>query len=416
MAKLASIDGGRRDGEAPLGSYENPFKHDRAETLAFALTDMGYDFRLNIRAKRIEYRQAVVSSDPTPWAPVDDQEIAFVRDSIEAKYHRQGAKDIVRLKYGRDRWNDCLNALLKHRKVDPFKEWLESLPAWDGETRLENVLYRLFEAPPDALSAWASSYFFLGAVQRTLEPGCKLDEIPVLIGPQGIGKGSLAKFILPPEFPELHSDGLLWDAQPKDQVDAVLGCAIAEVSEMAGRRRAEIERIKTFITRTNDGNIRRPYAHHTEYSPRRFIIVGTTNNEYDIPNDPSGNRRFVPVMLQKGANIEEWADRERAQLWAEAMRLYKEGERANLPRKLMPKAAARAEQHRDRDDLIEDVIDRLPRDREYTPGEVMDHFANSTERPTPTRVGRALGNAGWKRRKARFGQRSQWVWRFAGDG
>ena len=38
---------------------------------------------------------------------------------------------------------------------------------------------------------------------------------------------------------------------------------------------------------------------------RRCIIVGTTNRTDVLPNDPSGNRRFVPVLLNPAARAVE---------------------------------------------------------------------------------------------------------------
>ena len=57
---------------------------------------------------------------------------------------------------------------------------------------------------------------------------------------------------MPPDIPDLHGDGLRWDAPIKEQVEAVLGRLIVEVGEMAGRRRADIEHVKSFVTRQDD--------------------------------------------------------------------------------------------------------------------------------------------------------------------
>ena len=275
---------------------------------------------------------------------------ADLRQIIARQFWVNGAKEKpVPLNYGRELWSDCLNAILRYHEVDPFKEWLEYyLPDWDGENRLDPMLAKLFHADPDELSAWAGRYLCLGCVQRTYEPGCQLDEIPVLIGPQGIGKTSLLTSLVPPEMPNLYTPGLRWDTWPERQVEATRQRAIVEVSEMAGRSRAEVEHIKAFVTTRDDGAIRLPYARTPEPMPRRFIIVATTNNKHDLPNDPSGNRRFVPIVLSKGSNIEEWMRIVRNQLWAEALHEYRSGKRANLPRVLHNAAALRAEEHRER--------------------------------------------------------------------
>ena len=294
-----------------------------------------------------------------------------------------------------------MNAILLHAEVDPFLEWLGALPKWDGLERLANLLPTLFGADDDALSHWGGRYLFLGTVQRTLEPGCKLDEILVLIGPQGVGKSALLRSTLPPDIPGLFSDGLRWDAQARDQVDAILGRAIVEASEMAGRSRAEVEHIKAFVSRQDDGHVRRPYAVHTEESPRRFIVVGTTNEETDLPNDPSGLRRFVPVRVKKSnGSIEDFMHDWRGQYWSEALVLYERGERANLPRKLIAMQAERAELFRDRDDLIEDAVAALLV-QPMTMAQVMSKLPGCCAHMSQQRIGRALRNAGWSKGQVR---------------
>ena len=118
----------------------------------------------------------------------------------------------------------------------------------------------------------------------------------MLIGEQGIGKSAFLKSMLQPEMPDLFSDGLRFDAFPEKQLEAVRGRVVVEVSEMAGRSRADIEAMKAFVSRQDDGHVRRPYARHTEPQPRRFVMCGTINVLTDLPNDPAGNRRFVPVV------------------------------------------------------------------------------------------------------------------------
>ena len=65
------------------------------------------------------------------------------------------------------------------------------------------------------LPPWCSRYLPLGAAWRTYRPGAKFDEMPVLIGPQGAGKSTALRRLLPPEHPEWFSDGLRLSADDK---------------------------------------------------------------------------------------------------------------------------------------------------------------------------------------------------------
>ena len=393
----------------PDGSLDKPFARKNAEVLDLVLRERGVEFRYNLRAHRVERREAILTAAFGEWTPADDHSMANLREAIGDGYFVRTERGPRALLYGRERWADCLDALLHHRKVDPFVVWLEALDKWDGEDRLAPMLSRLFGAPDDDLSRWAGRFVCMGSVQRALEPGCKLDEMPVLVGAQGIGKSALLRCILPPDMPELFGDGLRFDAPAEKRVDAILGKVLVECSEMAGRSRADIESIKYFVSCQNDNSTRRPYAKYTQEHPRRLILVGTTNNTNDLPNDPSGLRRFVPIELEHGSNVELWTGICRTQLWAEALHRYHAGERANLPRYLKPAQAERAEEHRDADVMVEDAIANLPR-VDLTLAEVADLLPERLRTISDHRVGRALRNAGWTLKRKRRDAKQVRVW------
>ena len=235
-SNVASIHGGSEGGNLSLGSQNNPYQHKDGRTLEDAVSQLGYQFRWNIRAKRVEFR---FHTEPLcKWHAFDDRLEAVIKQEIAENFYVRLLKSISRLKYGRESWKEAVNFVVYKHQVDPFLDLLESFEPWDAKPRVDDLLQRLFGAADDPLSIWASGYLLMGAVQRTLEPGCKLDEIPVLIGNQGIGKSAFLRELLPPNMSELFSDGLCFDDRPADQVQAILGRVIVEVPEMAGRRRA----------------------------------------------------------------------------------------------------------------------------------------------------------------------------------
>ena len=352
-------------------------------------------------------------TDDDTWEPVTDRSLADVRERIARQYFVQTKDGPKPLYWGRDAFHDPLNALAFNREVDPFEEWLDRLPPHDGKERLPELLPRLFGAPDDDLSTWAGRYLFLGGVQRTYEPGCKIDQIPVLIGKQDIGKSAFARAAVPPEMPELFCDGIRWDMREREQVEATLGRVVCEISEMAGRSKAEIEHVKSFISRQDDGHVRLVWHRSTEHLPRRFVMIGTTNNPNDLPNDPSGNRRFVPIPLEHGSDVEKYMDENREQLWAEAMVAYHtHGQGAALPRWLHASQRERAEQHRDRDELIEDAVANLPSEGRFKLSEIINILGDAANGVAPYRLTRALKNAGWQAVRGAKGVR---LWAPEGD-
>ena len=91
------------------------------------------------------------------------------------------------------------------------------------------------------------------------------------------------------------------------------------------------------------------------------MIVGTTNLADPLPNDPNGNRRFVVIRLECGDvhQVIDYLEVNRAQLWAEARELYRQGVEAWLPHALARVQSVTNESARRRDELLEDALDRL---------------------------------------------------------
>ena len=140
---------------------------------------------------------------------------------------------------------------------------------------------------------------------------------------------------------------------------------------MAGSTRADLESLKAFVSRQDDGGIRLAYRRNPESSPRRVCIIGTTNRLDSLPNDPSGNRRFIPINLSPATQaVEPYLAEHRDQLWAEALTRHAAEVNPKLPRDLMPHAAVAAEAHRNRDVMIEDALDELAPDFKGTLAEI----------------------------------------------
>src|SRR6185436_3179557 len=101
----------------------------------------------------------------------------------------------------------------------------------------------------------------------------------------------------------------------KQVIERTLGKWIVEASDLAGKRKSEIEQLKAMLSRQVDGPARLAYAHFPVERPRQFIIIGTTNSPAYL-TDPTGGRRFWPIEVQ--AFRLDWIKANRDQLWAEA--------------------------------------------------------------------------------------------------
>ena len=178
---------------------------------------------------------------------------------------------------------------------------------------------------------------------------------------------------------------------------------IVELSELTGFRRAELESLKSFISRRDDGSIRLSYRRDPETAERRCILVGSTNDVECLPADPSGNSRFVPVLCEKGSHVEPYLDERRDQLWAEGLAHYREGKlRANLPRRLKELQRQHTETHRRKDQIVEDAIDHIIGEGPFTIAELCP---KTTTEPKDTRavsrLSEGLRLAGWTKKRRR---------------
>lgn len=341
---------------AQAAAVNIPVFHTKDDVaLMSALESMDVGLRYNTRTQTGEIRNGA-----EPWKGMTDRNAGFLRAEIARKCRYDTDKGPRALHYGESSWALYANAVMHRFEIDPFLSWLQGLAPWDGVERVNTWLSDCFEAEGDpALVAWAARFVFLGAVWRAFAPGCKLDEMPVFSGPQGIGKSSALRLALPPEQPGLFADGLHLADYPQQRAEALQGRAIVEAAEMAGKDRAELESLKVFLSRQDDGVVRMAYRRNPETTPRRAIIVGTTNVVDPLPNDPTGLRRFVVVRLRSG-NVEavaEYMDRYRKQIWAEAVSLYREGVQAWLPAALKGAQTEVNELSRRRDELLEDKLD-----------------------------------------------------------
>ena len=387
--------------------------------LTKALDFLGVEARYNTRSSRAEIRH---ESFPEGWRTMNDRLAAEIREVLSVRFEYEKREGVKKpLKFGRDAWADTFNAYLFGREVDPFAEWLDALPRWDRVDRLGGWLAKVFTInDPDGLVAWTSRFILLGAVTRAYVPGSKLDEMPVLIGRGGIGKSTALRYILPPEMPGLFSDGLNLAGSPQERAEALQGRVIVEASELAGVSRADLQSLKSFLSRVDDGAVRLAYRRDPELMLRRAIIVGTSDVESPLPNDRN-LRRWAPVYLHGGnpAKLRKYLDANREQLWAQAVYVYKDGTEARLPDGLLQEQIAATSKARSRDVIIEDAVEEWCGQR--TSGFTLQECAegiglsdvNKGTRLTMRdqhRLGAALDGLGYTKRQQRVGGGLKWIW------
>lgn len=219
--------------------------------------------------------------------------------------------------YSREMHEDGFRRFLGKRLYHPIKEMLEPIK-WDGESRIPFILTKWLGVEDSEYTREVARLIFAGGIHRLYEPGCKFDDMAVLIGGQGIGKSTFVRLLAMDD--RFYSE--LTTVDDKKGGELVEGSWIMEVSELlALTKTKEQEEVKAFLSRQND-NFRAAYAPWVESRPRTCIFIGTSNREQFI-TDKTGGRRFYPVHCNANDRYlhdhrPEFSEYVR-QCWAEAL-------------------------------------------------------------------------------------------------
>lgn len=204
-------------------------------------------------------------------------------------------------------------------KFHPVRDWLGRLPPWDGVERLNSWLAECMGAvasSPQYLEL-VGRIFLVGMIARVMQPGCKWDYMPIFEGHQGRGKSTALRVLAGEWFADTQLR--IGDKDAYMQLDGVW---LYEIGEMDSFNRSETTAVKAFVT-TQCDRYREPYARRIINRPRQVAFGGTTN-QGEYLKDTTGNRRFWPVRCRGRIDLEKLAEW-REQLFAEAMKLYRDG-------------------------------------------------------------------------------------------
>lgn len=271
--------------------------------LTIMTTDPTYK---NLRLNELSGRYETMGADGNIrlWTDADD---AASRTYIEKTYGIHSVQ-----KHG-----DAISCLFSQRKYHPIKQAIEAIK-WDGENRIEHVLSKWLKVEDSEYTREVSRLIFAGGIHRLYYPGCKFEDMAVLIGKQGAGKSSFVRFLAIEDrfFKELKT------IEGKEGLEGIEGAWIVEVSELlALTKTKEQEAVKAYLSCQVD-NYRPAYGRHTVERRRTCAFVGTSNRDQFI-TDKTGGRRFYPVHCNNtGYDLFDYEDECREylkQCWAEAL-------------------------------------------------------------------------------------------------
>jgi len=260
------------------------------------------------------FKLRVMLTRSPPWAgkgshweprPVMDRDYSEAVMWLEARHMTPKASNIAAV----------IQTVAEHHSYDRLAEYLGGLE-WDGQARLQTWLSYYLGIDDGEYPRAVGLRWLISSVARGLEPGCKVDTMPILEGPQGARKSTALRVLYGDEF---FADELS-DIGSKDAMMEMQGVWGLEIQEMHRFSATETNAVKKFLTRQTD-RFRPPYGRSVIEAPRRVVLCGTINPEGNAYlRDPTGARRFWPLTIGKIAIDDLAADRD--QLWAEAVSLY----------------------------------------------------------------------------------------------
>ena len=242
-------------------------------------------FRQNVITGQCEI--AYLTEDGArPFAPLTDRDV----NSLWTRMSKE---------VGRTRQGDIHNVLHSDYVplYNPFRDYLQSLPAWDGTTDHIAKLAATVHVAGD--QARFTEYFrkwLVGLVAGVLEEGNVNHQILVLIGQQGSYKTTWFNYLLPPELRSYFLTKVSNSYANKDDLlslsEFMLIC-LEEIDEMSP---ATLNQLKAMVT-LKGVNERAAYARNKEHRPHIASFCATGNNVHFL-NDPSGNRRWLPFEVE----------------------------------------------------------------------------------------------------------------------
>ena len=328
-----------------LGLLERTKKGVMKQTIYNVSLVLENDPKLRNRFAFDEFRREKLILKKLPWRKVTEEN-KYLQDEDEAalrKYLERNYDLTARLAI-----KDALDTHIAKNSFHPVKKYLSGLK-WDETPRIDELFIKYLGAKDTEYTRAITRKSLVAAVARVFNPGCKFDHMLTFVGEEGKGKSTLFAKLAG----EWFSDSFTTVVGEK-AYEQLQGHWIIEVGELSAMRKAEVETVKHFISKQKD-SYRPAYGHNVLHRKRQCILVATTNDPEPL-RGANGNRKFW--ILDIGVNTPEFDifDNdsinafERAQIWAEAIYRYNQGEELFLNRKLEQVARKEQKEHGEHDE------------------------------------------------------------------
>lgn len=248
-----------------------------------------YEFRHNVLSDVYELREN--SSQPKPFRPLTRE----ARNTILRRIKCEGW-EIPNLAQNVDEYIFSEETPF----YDPAKDWLLSLPAWDGRNHVGELFCRLPGVTAEQLQFLAT--WLRSAVAHWL--GMDMlhgnECVVTLIGAQGCGKSTFCASILPPHLRTYYLDHINL-GNKNDKEMALTNNLLVNLDELDQIKPSQQAELKQTLSKVMV-NGRPIYGRAQKCRKRYASFVSTTNNPRPL-NDPTGSRRYLCIRIPDGELI-----------------------------------------------------------------------------------------------------------------
>jgi len=297
MATFVPLLGGQENRETIDTVFRTAYLRDTLKTIPLKFTRSSalltykteaymkehYTLRLNVMTGTPEYRLNAVGYG---FWPLDQA----ARNTMA----------INALKAGVESWDKDLNRYVDSNlipKYYPMEDYLRHLPHWNGKhDYVGELAHRVKTDNPH----WEEDFhtWMLSMVAQWLGKDRQHGNaiVPLLIGPQGSGKTTFCKRLLP-GYLQIYFNDRLSMKNDSDIFIAMSSYALINIDEFDAMSKGQQPILKYLLSK-HDVKFRPPYGKTMEERQRFASFIATTNNRRPLV-DPTGSRRFICVYADE---------------------------------------------------------------------------------------------------------------------
>lgn len=293
LCKKHGIDTSKPRGRRTKTAEEKREEQKNLMESAFKLLRQWAHWRFNTCLNRPEIQEPGEN-----WRPVNDRDLSTYYCRLKEAGVKVSANDVAHIIFNRDFTSD----------YDPFRSYLDELPKWkegDPDYIQEFFIGHMVFGDPENLEFYALMFrkWFVCMVALWIKKVKENPLMPVLYGPQHIGKTFFVRHILPPQLASY-----LNEVNPSAKVDKDFEISLAEtplmfLDEFSVNSLQKSEAYKYAITSSSSYR-RDSYGHFREMRDRKATLIAATNHDTFIM-EAEGNRRYLAVNLVDTVNLND---------------------------------------------------------------------------------------------------------------